>query len=68
MTKNANPLKQGTRFVERQARESREQRVWIPVLQVAKEIRLDVSFSEEFLVAAETGLAGGKELLIHTLA
>jgi hypothetical protein len=37
----------------------------IPVTKVAQEIRLDVPFREELLIAAETGLAGGKELLVH---
>ncbi len=41
------------------------QRGWISVSKVAEEIRFDVSFREEFLIAAEAGLAGGKELLVH---
>ena len=41
------------------------QRAWIPVPKVAEKVRLDVPLREEFLIAAETGLAGGKELLVH---
>ena len=41
------------------------QRAWIPVPNVAEEIRLDVPLRKEFLLTAETGLAGGKELLVH---
>jgi hypothetical protein len=41
------------------------QRAWITVPKVAKEIRLEVPFREELLIAAETGLACGKELLVH---
>ena len=37
----------------------------ITVPQIAEEIGLDVPFREEFLIAAETGLAGGKEFLVH---
>src|SRR2546430_9495676 len=58
-------LQDRTRLVERQARQSRVQRARIPVPKVAEEIRLDVPFREEFLIAAETGLAGGEELLVH---
>src|SRR5262245_30055242 len=65
MTRPPNPLKQGTRFVERQTRKSPAHSAWIPIPQVAKEIRLDVSLGEEFLVAPETRLAGSKERLIH---
>jgi hypothetical protein len=36
----------------------------IPVPKVAEEIRLDVSFREELLIAAEARLAGGKKLLV----
>ena len=41
------------------------QGAWIPVAKVAEEVRLDVAFREEFLIAAETWFAGGKELLVH---
>jgi hypothetical protein len=44
---------------------SRVQRRWLPVPKIAEEIRLHVPFREEFLIAAETGLAGGKEFLVH---
>jgi len=41
------------------------QRSWIAVSEVAEKIRLDVPFRKEFLIAAETGLARGKEFLVH---
>src|SRR5713226_8294319 len=59
------PLQERTRLVERQARKSRVQPARITVPQIAEKIRLDVPFGEEFLLAPETGLAGGKELLVH---
>src|SRR5713226_9833452 len=59
------PLQERTRLVEQQTRESRAQPAGITVPQIAEEIRLDVPFREEFLIAAETGLAGGKELLVR---
>src|SRR5467141_5132268 len=52
-------------LVERQPRESRLPRAWITVPKVAEEIRFDVPFREELLLTSETGLAGGKELLVH---
>lgn len=41
------------------------QSAWITVSKVAQEIRLDVSFRKELLIAAKTGLASRKELLVH---
>src|SRR6267142_535788 len=58
-------LQERTCLVERQPRESRVQRAWITVSKVAEEIRFDVAFGEELLLTSETGLAGGKELLVH---
>src|SRR4051794_37374470 len=59
------PLEERTRFFERQTREARVQRARITVPEVAEEIRLDVPFRKELLIAAEARLAGGKELLVH---
>src|SRR6187455_3725633 len=58
-------LQERTRLVERQTREARMQRAGITVPEVAEEIRFHVSFREELLIAAETRLAGRKELLVH---
>src|SRR2546426_9842961 len=52
-------------LLEQQPRKSRVQRAWIAVPKVAEEIRFDVPFREELLITSETGLAGGKELLVH---
>ena len=41
------------------------QRARITVPKVAEEIRFDVPFRKEFLIAAETRLAGGKEFLVN---
>ena len=41
------------------------QRTGFAVPEVAEKVRLDVPFGEEFLIAAETWFAGGKELLVH---
>ena len=57
-------LQKRARLVEQQAGKSRVQHARIPIPEVAEEIRLDVPFGEEFLVAAETGLAGRKELFV----
>jgi hypothetical protein len=54
-----------TRLVEWQTRKSREQRARISVPKVAEEIRLDVPFGEELLIAPEAGLTGRKEFLVH---
>lgn len=40
------------------------QRAPITISEVAKEIRLHVPLRKEFLIAAETGLAGRKELFV----
>ena len=58
-------LQKGTRLVERQARESREQRTGLAVPKVAKKIRFDVPLRKEFLVAAETRFPSGEKLLVH---
>src|SRR5207248_7351233 len=59
------PSQQRARLVERQARQSWVQFAGIAVAEVAEEIRFHVAFRKEFLLAAETGLAGGEELLVH---
>lgn len=58
-------LQQRTRLVERQTPQARVERAGITVPEVAEEIRLHVSFREELLIAAETGLAGREEFLVH---
>src|SRR5258708_17008006 len=58
-------LQERARFVEWQAREPWVQSVWITVSKVAQEIRLNVTFGKELLLAPETRLPGGKELLVH---
>src|SRR5438093_10954167 len=45
------PLQQRTRLGERQPRETRMQRAWITVPEVAEEIRLHVPFREELLIS-----------------
>src|SRR6266852_1779993 len=53
-------LQERTRLVERQTRESRVQRGWIPVPKVAEEIRLDVPSGKNSCSQPKQGLPAAK--------
>src|SRR4029079_15406567 len=57
-------LQERARLVERQTRKSRVQPTWIAVAEVTEEVRLDVPLGKELLLATETRLPGGEELLV----
>jgi hypothetical protein len=57
-------LQERTRLGECQPGKAGEQRGWVAVSQIAEKICLHVAFGEKLLVAAEAGLAGGKELFV----
>src|SRR3954464_9805871 len=54
-----------TRLGEGEARQPRQHRGRVAVSEVAEEVRSHVALGEEFLLAPEARLAGGKERFIH---